>query len=54
MARSRGGKAKKCGVSREQVPVFVAIARGQGNTAGQMFEPGMKSNDLAEALRGVV
>lgn len=32
-ARSRGGKAKKRGLSKEQVPVLVAIARGHGYTA---------------------
>ena len=53
-ARSRGGKAKRRGISREQVPVVVAIARGQGFTADRVFEPGMKGKDLVEALRGVV
>lgn len=53
-ARSRGGKAKKRGISKEQVPVLVAIARGQGYTADRVFEPGMKGKDVVEALRGVV
>ena len=53
-ARTRGGKAKKRGLSKEQVPVVVAIARGQRYTADRVFEPGMKAKDLVEALRGVV
>lgn len=52
--RRRGGRAKKRGLSKEQVPVLVAIARGQGYTADHVFETGMKGQDLAEALRGVV
>lgn len=53
-ARSRGGKAKKRGLSKEQVPVLVAIARGQGYTADRVMEPGMKGKELVEVLRSVV
>lgn len=52
--RKRGGRAKKRGLSKEQVPVLVAIARGQGFTADRVMKPGMKGKDLVEALRHVV
>jgi transposase-like protein len=51
--RKRGGKAKKRGLSKEQVPVVVAIARGQAYTADQVL-PKMNGKALVEALRPVV
>lgn len=52
-ARKRGGKAKKRGLSKEQVPVVVAIARGQPFTADQVL-PRMTGPALVEVLRPVV
>ncbi|CAN0624454.1 protein of unknown function [Burkholderia multivorans] len=41
-------------VPQEQVPVLVAIARGQGCIADRVMRPSMHSKGLAEALRNVV
>ncbi|WP_421746730.1 IS1595 family transposase [Burkholderia glumae] len=51
--RHRGGKAKKRGLSKEQVPVLVAIARGQRFTADRVM-PCMSGQALVETLRPVV
>ncbi|MCY0856641.1 IS1595 family transposase [Cupriavidus sp. D39] len=51
--RHRGGKAKKRGLSKEQVPVLVAIARGQRFTADRVM-PAMSGKELVETLRPVV
>lgn len=51
--RHRGGKAKKRGLSKEQVPVLVAIARGQRFTADRVM-PSMSGKDLVDTLRPVV
>jgi transposase-like protein len=52
-SRSRGGKAKKRGLSKEQVPVLVAIARGRRIVADQVL-PAMKGADLVAALKPVL
>lgn len=48
--RHCGGKAKKRGLSKEQVPVQVAIARGQRFTVDRAI-PAMSGKEMVETLR---
>ena len=52
-ARKRGGKASKRGLSKEQVPVLIARARGQQHTADRVM-PAMNGKELVATLRPLV
>jgi hypothetical protein len=50
LARHRGGRAKKRGLSKEQVPVLTAIARGQRFTADKVLMHGMNRQEVESVL----
>lgn len=53
-ARHRGGRAKKRGLSKEQVPVLTAITRGQRFIADKVLTHGMNRQAVEAVLRSLL